>query len=53
MDATLTLMAEGQMRLLPLITHQVDAVSRGADMYRMILAKSEPFLGIALDWTKV
>jgi len=52
MDATLALMAEGRMRLLPLITHQVDAVARGADMYRMILAKREPFLGIALDWTK-
>jgi threonine dehydrogenase-like Zn-dependent dehydrogenase len=52
MDATLALMAEGQMRLLPLIMHQVDAVSRGADMYRMILEKSEPFVGITLDWTK-
>jgi 2-desacetyl-2-hydroxyethyl bacteriochlorophyllide A dehydrogenase len=50
MDATLALMAEGQMRLLPLITHQVDAVARGADMYRLILAKSEPFLGISLKW---
>jgi 2-desacetyl-2-hydroxyethyl bacteriochlorophyllide A dehydrogenase len=53
MDATLALMAEGQLRLLPLITHQVSAVARGADMYRMILTKGEPFLGITLDWTKV
>ncbi len=52
MDATLALMAEGQVRLLPLVTHQVDAVTRGADMYRMMLSKSEPFLGIVLDWTK-
>jgi len=52
MDATLALMAEGQMRLLPLITHQVDAVERGAGMYRMILNRAEPFLGITLDWTK-
>ncbi|MBM3497932.1 MAG: zinc-binding dehydrogenase [Armatimonadetes bacterium] len=52
MDATLALMAEGQMRLLPLATHQVDAVARGAEMYRMILEKGEPFLGIVLDWTK-
>ncbi|MGQ9732703.1 MAG: zinc-binding dehydrogenase [Candidatus Zipacnadales bacterium] len=51
MDATLTLMAEGQIRLRPLITHHVDALTRGADMYRMILTKSEPFLGITLDWT--
>ena len=52
MDATLALMAEGQMRLLPLVTHQVEAVARGAEMYRMILQKREPFLGIVLDWAK-
>lgn len=51
MDATLTLMAEGQMHLRPLVTHHVDAFTRGSDMYRMILDKSEPFLGITLDWT--
>jgi 2-desacetyl-2-hydroxyethyl bacteriochlorophyllide A dehydrogenase len=49
MDATLRLMAEGQMRLRPLITHFVPC-TRAADMYRMIVEKSEPFTGIAFDW---
>lgn len=53
MNATLALMAEGLLRLEPLVTHHVDAATRGADMYQMILHKSEPFLGIALDWTGV
>jgi threonine dehydrogenase-like Zn-dependent dehydrogenase len=52
MNATLALMAEGQMHLQPLVTHQVDAITRGAEMYRMILDKSAPFLGITLDWTR-
>ena len=43
-------MAEGKMRLRPLVTHHVP-FDRGDEMYRMILAKSEPFLGITLDWT--
>jgi threonine dehydrogenase-like Zn-dependent dehydrogenase len=49
MEATLALMAEGKLRLRPLITHLVP-VERGADMYRMILEKSEPFLGITFAW---
>ncbi|MBN2562119.1 MAG: zinc-binding dehydrogenase [Phycisphaerae bacterium] len=50
MDATLALMAEGKMRVRPLVTHRVP-FERGGEMYTMILAKSEPFLGITLDWT--
>ena len=49
MEATLQLMAEGKMRLRPLITHLVP-FSKGADMYRMILNRSEPFMGITIDW---
>lgn len=50
MEATLALMAEGLIRLRPLVTHLVPA-ARGPEMYSMILGKSEPFLGICLDWT--
>jgi threonine dehydrogenase-like Zn-dependent dehydrogenase len=49
MEATLALMAAGQMRIGPLITHLV-SYARGPEMYRMILDKNEPFLGITLDW---
>jgi 2-desacetyl-2-hydroxyethyl bacteriochlorophyllide A dehydrogenase len=51
MEATLKLMAEGKMRLRPLITHRV-SYTRAPEMYRLIREKSEPFLGITLDWTK-
>ena len=50
MEATLQLMAEGKIRLRPLITHLVP-YAQGPDMYRMILGKSAPFMGITLDWT--
>ena len=51
MEATLKLMTEGKMRLRPLITHQV-SYNRAPEMYRLIREKSEPFLGITLDWTE-
>ncbi len=51
MEATLALMARGQLSLEPLITHLVPA-SRAPEMYRMIAAKAEPFLGITLDWRR-
>ena len=51
MAATLALMAQGQLRLQPLITHLVPYPD-GAEMYRMIAEKREAFLGIILDWTK-
>ena len=49
MEATLDLMARGQLSLEPLITHLVPA-ARAPEMYRMIAVKTEPFLGITLDW---
>ncbi|MDE0217691.1 MAG: zinc-binding dehydrogenase [Spirochaetaceae bacterium] len=51
MEATLDLMARGQLRLEPLVTHLVLA-SQAPEMYRMIAAKTEPFLGITLDWER-
>lgn len=50
MEATLGLMAAGKMKLRPLVTHLVP-YDRGPDMYAMIRGKSEPFLGVTLDWT--
>jgi len=50
MESTLALMAAGRMRIAPLITHLVPH-THGPEMYRMIIEKSEPFLGITLDWT--
>jgi 2-desacetyl-2-hydroxyethyl bacteriochlorophyllide A dehydrogenase len=49
MEATLALMAAGKIRIRPLITHFVP-YTRGPEMYRMILEKNRPFLGITLDW---
>lgn len=49
MEATLDLMARGLISLEPLVTHLVPA-SQAPEMYRMIAAKAEPFLGITLDW---
>jgi 3-hydroxyethyl bacteriochlorophyllide a dehydrogenase len=49
MEATLALMASGKMRIAPLITHLVP-YTRGPEMYRMIVDKSNAFLGITLDW---
>lgn len=49
MEATLALMASGQMRIRPLVTHLV-SYARGPEMYRMILEKHQPFLGITLNW---
>ena len=51
MEATLDLMARGQLSLEPLVTYLVPA-SRAPEMYRMIAAKAEPFLGITLDWRR-
>jgi threonine dehydrogenase-like Zn-dependent dehydrogenase len=49
MEATLGLLKTGKMRIRPLITHLVP-YTRAPDMYRMIIAKNAPFLGITLDW---
>jgi 2-desacetyl-2-hydroxyethyl bacteriochlorophyllide A dehydrogenase len=50
-EATLALMASGEMRVGALITHLVP-YTRGVDMYRMIIDKNEPFLGITVDWKR-
>jgi 2-desacetyl-2-hydroxyethyl bacteriochlorophyllide A dehydrogenase len=50
METTLRLMAEGKMRLKPLVTHLVP-FGRAPEMYEMVRLKSEPFLGITLNWT--
>lgn len=49
MEATLELMKSGRIRVSPLITHLVP-YARAPDMYRMIVEKNVPFLGITLDW---
>lgn len=49
MEATLRLMAEGKLRLAPLVTHRVP-FTQADRMYRMIQEKSEPFLGIVIEW---
>jgi len=49
LDSTLALMAQGRINMKSLVTHLVP-FQRGPEMYRMILSKSEPFMGITLDW---
>jgi len=48
-ETTLALMASQKLRVRPLITHLVP-YTRGPEMYQLICTKSEPFLGITLDW---
>lgn len=49
MEATLQLMAAGQMRLEPLVTHRASYL-QGGEMYRMVLNNNEPYLGICFEW---
>jgi bacteriochlorophyllide a dehydrogenase len=49
MEATLGLIGERRMRAVPLATHTV-SYTKAAQMYRMIRHKSEPFMGIVIDW---
>ena len=51
MDSTLALFASGQMRLRPLITHQVP-YTQGPAMYALNRTKETAFLGLTLDWTQ-
>jgi bacteriochlorophyllide a dehydrogenase len=51
-EATLALMASQKLRVGPLITHLVPYTC-GPAMYQLLGDKSEPFLGITLDWTGV
>jgi 2-desacetyl-2-hydroxyethyl bacteriochlorophyllide A dehydrogenase len=50
MEATLQLMAQHHMCLRPLVTHLVPSQESPA-MYRMLLEKSAPFLGITFKWS--
>jgi threonine dehydrogenase-like Zn-dependent dehydrogenase len=43
------LIAEGHLQTLPLITHHFP-VDRAADAWRLIESKSEPVMGVVLDW---
>ncbi|UVI29625.1 alcohol dehydrogenase catalytic domain-containing protein [Paenibacillus spongiae] len=49
MDGTLAGIRDGWLQTAPLITHILPA-SQGAEAWRLILEKSEFFLGIVLDW---
>jgi threonine dehydrogenase-like Zn-dependent dehydrogenase len=49
MDATLQLLSEGHITTEHLITHRFPA-ARAAQAYELILSRSEPFLGVVLDW---
>ncbi|MGC8668860.1 MAG: zinc-dependent alcohol dehydrogenase [Chthonomonadales bacterium] len=49
MEATLALMAQGALRLRPLLTH-VERPSNAPRLYGAILSKEADTLGIALDW---
>ena len=50
MENTLALLAEKKMQIRPLITHLVP-YTQGRQMWEMILAKSQSFMGITFDWT--
>jgi 2-desacetyl-2-hydroxyethyl bacteriochlorophyllide A dehydrogenase len=49
MDETLRMIAGGYLETLPLITHHFP-VAKAADAWRLIESKSEPVLGVILDW---
>ena len=49
MDQTLQLVAAGHLQTLPLITHHF-AAAEAAAAWQLIESKSEPVLGVILDW---
>lgn len=49
MDQTLSLIANGTLETLPLITHHFPA-SEAATAWKLIEEKTEPVLGVILDW---
>lgn len=49
MDETLALVANGTLQTLPLITHRFP-VSQATDAWDLIESKSEPVLGVVLEW---
>jgi threonine dehydrogenase-like Zn-dependent dehydrogenase len=46
---TMKLVSEGVLETLPLITHRFP-VEKAADAWELIESKSEPVLGVVLDW---
>lgn len=49
LDKTIELIAAGHLQTLPLITHHFP-VEKAADAWKLIETKSEPVLGVILDW---
>ncbi|MCX5759193.1 MAG: zinc-binding dehydrogenase [Candidatus Hydrogenedentes bacterium] len=49
MDETLALIRMGHLQTEPLITHRFP-VERAAESWRLILERSEPVLGVVLEW---
>ncbi len=49
MDDTLALIATGHLQTEPLITHHFP-VARAADAWDLIVKRTEPVLGVILDW---
>ena len=49
MQATLELVASGMLQTLPLITHRF-AADRAGEAFDLVLSRSEPVLGVILDW---
>ncbi len=49
MDKTIDLIAAGNLQTLPLVTHHFPA-HQAAVAWRLIQSKSEPVLGVILDW---
>jgi len=49
MDATLERIADGRIRTKTLITHRFPA-SRAAEAFALVLNRTEPVLGVILDW---
>lgn len=50
MDQTLALITAGHLQTLPLITHRFPA-ERAAEAWSLIAAKTEPVLGVILEWS--
>lgn len=49
MDQTLTLLTEGTLQTLPLLTHRFPA-AQAAEAFALILSKQPGVLGVLLDW---
>jgi 2-desacetyl-2-hydroxyethyl bacteriochlorophyllide A dehydrogenase len=50
-EAALSLLADGSLRVRPLVTHLIEPEA-AVDAYDMILGKREPHLGIVVDWSR-